>query len=368
MVKRRTHLEKLTVPVYGVEDLPISEIRRHTGKNRIAKLSFNENPYGAPPAVHAALGAACMEIARYGDPNYRELYEALAKYTGKKEENIIVGNGADELIDLACRAFVGPGEEVLLPLPIFGTYLVDPELSGANIRRLPPTENLSIDLEALRAEIRPETKIIALCNPNNPTGRILPSKEISKWLRSLPKHVLVIIDEAYGEYVNDPEFYPAWKDLAEVPNLLVIRTLSKIFGLAGIRLGYGVACPEILTPMNVCRKISNVNSFASVAGVVALKERAFVEEIKEKNRQEREKLTKELGLLGFDVLPSQTNFLMVKIGPNAKALWEYLNTEGIWVRFGSGWNLPEYLRISIGTPEENDWLLETTKKWKLAQK
>ena len=368
MVKRRTHLEKLAVPVYGVEDLPISEIRRHTGQDRIAKLSFNENPYGAPPAVRTALEAACMEIARYGDPHYRELYEALATYTGKEVENIIVGNGADELIDLACRAFVGPGEEVLLPLPIFGTYLVDPELSGANVRMLPPTEDLSIDLEALKAAIRPETKIVALCNPNNPTGRIIPSEEISAWLRSLPKHVLVIIDEAYGEYVNDPDFYSAWEDLAEVPNLLVIRTFSKVFGLAGIRLGYGVASPEILAPMNVCRKIANVNSFASVAGVIALKETAFAQEVKEKNRQEREKLTRELSKLGFDVLPSQTNFLMVKIGPDAKALWESLNAEGIWVRFGGGWNLPEYLRISLGTPEENEWLLETIQKWHRAQK
>lgn len=350
------------MPKYHLEDLPIPEIQRKTGQERIAKLSFNESPYGASPMIQETLQNVYQEISRYGDPYQRKLVEELVKYTGYPMDQIVFGNGADELIDLICRTFIGPEDEVLVSLPIFGTYLTDPKISGAQIRMLPPTEDLQIDLAAITDSIGPKTKIVALCNPNNPTGRYIPSKEISAWLRTIPSHVLVVIDEAYAEYIDDPDYYPAWKDLAEFPNLIVVRTFSKIFGLASVRLGYGVANRHITESIEVCRKIANVNSFAAAAGVTALKDKVFVAQVKEKNSSERNRLSQALTEMGYDVIPSQTNFIMVRFGSEAEALWEYLKKQGIWTRMG--WGLLEYIRISLGNPEENSWLLEEIQKWR----
>lgn len=366
MVERKKHLAHLTVPEYFLEDLPIYEIKKQTGKPKVAKLSYNESPYGASPAVGAALRHIYeTEITRYGDPYQVELVEEISKYTGYPKEMIVFGNGADELIDLVCRAFVGSEEEVLLPLPTFGTYLMDPKLSGAQVRTIPPTEDLQIDLEEIIHQITPQTKIIALCNPNNPSGRLIPSKEITEWLRKIPSHILVVVDEAYAEYVDSPDYYPAWQDLEEFSNLIVIRTFSKIFGLASLRLGYGIASPQITEGIEICRKIANVNSFAAAAGIAALKDQEFVREVKEKNQKERERLSVALTELGYTVIPSQTNFVMVRFGAKAKALWKYLTDQGIWTRVG--WNLPEYIRISLGSPEENDWLIAEVKKWKVQE-
>ena len=362
MVERKAHLQEMAVPDYHLEDLPISEIRRKTGQKRIAKLSFNESPYGASPKIQEALQNVYQEISRYGDPYQRALVEELSRYTGCSTDQIVFGNGADELIDLICRAFVGPEDEVLAPLPIFGTYLVDPKISGAQVRKLPMTEDLSISLESITEAIGPKTKVISLCNPNNPTGRYIPSQEITAWLQTIPSDILVIIDEAYAEYIDDPAYYPAWRDLAEFPNLIVIRTFSKIFGLASIRLGYGVANRHITESIEVCRKIANVNSFAAAAGVFALKDTEFNAAVKVKNNSERSRVSEALTEMGYSVIPSQTNFVMVRFGAEAASLWEYLKTQGIWTRMG--WNLPEYIRISLGTPEENSWLLEEIQKWR----
>lgn len=361
MIKRKAYLEMMAVPEYFLEDLPISTIREKVGKERIAKLSYNESPYGPSPLVSKAIQEASREISRYGDPYQKKLVEELSIYTGCPENQIVFGNGADELIDLVCRAFLNPGDEVLIPLPIFGTYLIDPKLANACVQTIPPTENLEVDLEELLKRITATTKMIVLCNPNNPTGRLIPSKEISSWMRKIPSDILVVIDEAYAEYVNDVEYYPAWDDLGEFSNLMVIRTFSKIFGLAGARLGYGIASRQIVEPIEICRKVANINSFAAAAGIAALKDKTFVESVKKKNNEERDRLSRALTSLGYSVIPSQTNFLMVHFGPDAKKIWKYLKDEGIFTR--SDWNLAEYIRISLGSPEENDWLVEEIRNW-----
>lgn len=361
MIKRKAHLEMMEVPEYFLEDLPISTIKEKIGKERIAKLSYNESPYGPSPLVGEAIQKASQEVARYGDPYQKELVEKLSLYTGYPEDQIVFGNGADELIDLVCRAFLSQEDEVLIPLPIFGTYLMDPQLANARIQTIPPTENLEIDLEDILKRITPSTKMIVLCNPNNPTGRLIPSKEITEWMKKVPADVLVVLDEAYAEYVEDAGYYPAWDDLKEFSNLMVIRTFSKIFGLAGVRLGYGVASRQIVEPIEICRKVANVNSFAAVAGIAALKDQAYVESVKRKNNEERARLAERLAGLGYSVILSQTNFLMVRFGADAKKLWKYLKEKGIFTR--SGWDLPEYIRISLGTPEENDWLVEEIQNW-----
>lgn len=361
MIKRKAHLEMMEVPEYFLEDLPISTIREKIGKERVAKLSYNESPYGPSPLVGEAIQKVSQEIARYGDPYQKKLVEELSIYTGYPENQIVFGNGADELIDLVCRAFLNPGDEVLIPLPIFGTYLMDPQLADARIQTIPPTKNLEVDLEELLKNITSHTKMIVLCNPNNPTGRLISSKEISEWMRKVPTDVLVVLDEAYAEYVDDTEYYPAWDDLREFSNLMVIRTFSKIFGLAGARLGYAVASRQIVEPIEICRKVANVNSFAAVAGITALKDKKHIEFVKRKNNEERARLSEVLTLLGYTVIPSQTNFLMVRFGPDAKKIWKYLKEKGIFTRFG--WNLAEYIRISLGTPEENDWLVEEIRNW-----
>jgi histidinol-phosphate aminotransferase len=363
MVMRKSHLAGLKVPQYRLEDLPISEIGRKTGQGRIAKLSFNESPYGVSPKVGEAIRAVYEhEVSRYGDPYQRELVEALAEYTGVQTSQIVFGNGADELIDLICRTFVGPGDEVLIPLPIFGAYLVDPVISNAAVRTIAPNEGLEINLGQITEAIGEKTKIITLCNPNNPTGRLIPTAELVGWLRTVPEHILVVVDEAYAEYVDDFSFEPSWNFLAEFPNLIVIRTFSKVFGLASIRLGYGVANRPIVEAIEVCRKIANVNSFAAAAGVAALQDVAFIEEAIGKNNRERARVGEALTAMGCEVLPSQTNFLMVRFGTEAEKLWNHLKKQGIWTRMG--WGLPDYIRISLGSPEENDWLLEEIASWK----
>lgn len=361
MIFRNRHLMELDLPEYYLEDMKIEDIQRKTGKKRIAKLSFNESPYGVSPKVLAAAATACEDISRYGDPYQVEFVEAIAQYTGMSKEMIAFGNGADELIDLIFRTFVGPEDEVLIPLPIFGTYLMDPKVAGAQIRTISPQEDLDINLNLILKEIGPKTKIVALCNPNNPTGKLIPSKEIHDWLKKIPAHVLVIIDEAYGEYVESEDFYPGWKELEYFPNLIILRTFSKIFGLAGIRMGYAISTPEIIKEIEVIRKIANVNNLAAAMGVAALKEESFVQEIKMKNTEERERVSNKIQELGFHVLPSHTNFVMVRFGEKADELYEYLVERGIITRMG--WGLLDYIRISLGTPEENSWLLDEITAW-----
>ena len=361
MVQRKNFLSHLEVPSYEVEDLPIEEIQRLTKQSKVAKLSFNESPYGASPKVKLGIEKAYQEISKYGDPYQRELVEAIGNYTGQPTDHIIFGNGADELIDLVCRAFVGPGDEVLVPMPIFGTYLMDPLISGAQVKMIPVQEGLEIDLQKVSEGITEKTKVIGLCNPNNPTGRILPTPEIVGWLKTVPSNILVVVDEAYAEYVEDSSYYPMWKELKNFSNLIILRTFSKVFGLPSLRLGYGLANPPIVHSIEICRKIANVNSFAALAGVAALDDLDFVKQVVEKNRQEREKLAGALESFGFVVLPSQTNFLMVRVGESADELWNHLKERGIFTRMG--WGLTDYIRISLGSKEENDWLIEEIRLW-----
>ncbi len=359
----RPVVEKIKQVVPGWAERTPSELCRLLGRESVAKLSFNESPYGpSPKAVEAMREEACRTHL-YHDMEAKELRQKIAGRFGLAMDNVFVGNGGDEAIALLVNAFVSPGDEVVMPWPTFGQYAAATTImDGVPVKVPVRPDDLKADLSAMAAAITSRTKIVFLCNPNNPTGVAVDGTELRQFLTAVPSHVLVGIDEAYAEFVSEPAFASGVDLLPAFPNVVVIRTFSKIFGLAGMRVGYGMARPEIVSMVQRVRPLFNVNNLAQIGAMAALDDAEFLKMSAEKNAAERRWLTEELSLLGCRVIPSQTNFLFVDTGRDAAAVADAARAEGIVIRAGGGWGYPSYLRISLGTHEQNEALLAVLKK------
>jgi histidinol-phosphate aminotransferase len=340
-----------------IPDLPLEELRARLGRERVYKLSFNENPYGPSPAAVRAVQEAAASMHRYPDSYGRALCQELADFYRLSPEQILLANGADEIINLVALAFLDPGDEVIIPSPTFGSYAAAAHLAGA-VPVTVPLNDYHIDLEKVAAAVTEKTKLIFICNPNNPTGTAFPASELLPFLRRLPERVLVAVDEAYNEYTDDPAGYTAIPFLGAEPRLLVMRTFSKIYGLAAARVGYLLADAGLVARVHRVRPPFNAGVLGQAAALAAFRDRTYVETMRRYNREQRQWLTEQLSACGWKVVPSQSNFLLVDTGEDGRGVFDYLVERGIIVRPGHGFNLPTCLRITVGRPEENRALVE----------
>ena len=332
---------------------PISELARELGlrESSIVKLASNENPRGASPRAVEAMRAAIGETGRYPDGNGFALKEALSRRYGLSADRIVIGNGSNDVLEMAARAFLAPGSSTVYSEHAFAVYPLVTQATGATGIVVPARE-FGHDLDAMWKAIRGDTRIVFVANPNNPTGTWIAPKMIRSFLEKVPADVLVILDEAYNEYLEPDLRGDAVRWVEEFPNLVMSRTFSKAYGLAGLRVGYGFAHPQVADLMNRVRQPFNVSHIAQAAAVAALFDDEFVEQSTLLNRQGMNSLTEGFRRLGLSWIPSHGNFVSFKVGQGAE-IFRRLLKHGVIVRPIAAYGMPEYLRVSIGTEAEN---------------
>ncbi len=359
----------LAVP--GVRDLhpyqpgkPEAELAREYGVTDIVKLASNENPLGPSPRAAAAVREAAAGLHRYPEGSAYELRHALAEHHDLPPQCLTFGNGSNDVLDLVARAFLGPGREAVMSRHAFAVYAIATRTVGAEalVAAANPTDHpqpYGHDLTAMAACISGRTRVVFIANPNNPTGSWLTGNELEDFLAGVPREVIVVLDEAYADYALDREGYVqcvSW--LARFPNLVITRTFSKVYGLAGLRVGYAMSSPEIADLLNRARHPFNVNAAAQAAAVAAVGDREHIERSVASNRIERDRVAAILSEQGLNVLPSAGNFLAIEVGEHAQAVHERLLHAGVIVRPIAGYGMPRFLRLSLGTDTENDRFLD----------
>ncbi len=334
---------------------PIEEVEREYGVRDVAKLASNENALGPSPRALAAAREACARVNLYPDGSAFFLKNALAAKLGVAPAEVFVGNGSNELIELIVRTFVLDGEEVLTSAQSFVAYKLAAQSHGRTLVEAPMKERFHYDLEALRKLLSRKTKVVFLANPDNPTGTWFLEKDLVPFLDAVPKETLLVLDEAYVEFVEAPGFQDALALRKKYPNLVVLRTFSKIHGLAGLRLGYGLARADLVEYIDRVRAPFNVNLVAQAAGVAALDDREHVERSRALVRSERPFLSEGLRALGATVVPSQGNFVLADFpGKPGRDLFEALLREAVVVRPMGGYGFPTAQRITVGLRAENE--------------
>lgn len=330
---------------------PITQLAREMGMavEQIVKLASNENPLGMSPKAHAAVLAAMTDLARY--PDDFALKQALAERTGLGRERIVLGNGSNDVLDLVARVFLAPGRSAVFSQYAFAVYPLATLSAGAEPIAVAAREH-GHDLAAMRQAVRPDTRLIWIANPNNPTGTFLPYAQLRSFLVSLPGDVVVVLDEAYNEYLPPAERVETTAWLAEMPNLVITRTFSKIYGLAGLRIGYALTSAEIADLMNRVRQPFNCNNLALAAAVAALDDHEFVARSYALNRAGMEQIVGGLKRLGCTHLPSHGNFVTFRVADAALVNHKLLK-QGVIVRPIAAYGLPDWLRVTIGSELEN---------------
>ncbi|CAH1385226.1 histidinol-phosphate transaminase [Candidatus Nitrotoga sp. M5] len=344
---------------------PIAELERELGISGIVKLASNENPLGTSPLAMAAMSAAINDIARYPDGSCFELKNALSERYKIENACIVLGNGSNDLLELAARAFLSPGDKVVYADHAFAVYALATQAAGATGISVPATKEFGHDLSAmLQAAVQHKVKMVFIANPNNPTGTFLGATDLLNFLRAVPPQVLVVLDEAYNEYLPQNLRYDSVSWLREFPNLIISRTFSKAYGLAGLRVGYALAGESVTDMLNRVRQPFNVNSVAQAAAVAALQDEAFVRKTCELNQAGMEQITQGLARLGLKYIPSYGNFVCCHItnstqsGENgAGQMYRRLLELGVIVRPIANYDMPDYLRVSIGLESENEKFL-----------
>ena len=339
---------------------PITELAREMGipVDSIVKLASNENPLGVSPKAKKAVEAALNGVERY--PDQFDLIKAVAERSGVSQNQVVLGNGSNDVLDLVARVFLAPGRSAVFAKHAFAVYPLATLSTGAELI-VTPAKNYGHDLDAMLAAIRPDTRIIWIANPNNPTGNFLPYPEVRAFLEKVPKDVVVVLDEAYNEYLPPEERADTAAWIKDFPNLVVCRTFSKIFGLAGLRIGYALAAAEVADLMNRVRQPFNVNNLALAGAVAALDDYDFIAASYELNRLGMAQIVAGLSHLGLEYIPSFCNFVTFKAGDGA-AVNQKLLQQGVIVRPIGGYGLPEWLRVTIGTEPENARFLEALEK------
>ena len=339
---------------------PITQLAREMGipVESIVKLASNENPLGMSPKARAAMEKAIATLERY--PDDFELKQALADHTGLGMERIVLGNGSNDVLDLVARVFLAPGRSAIFAQHAFAVYPLATLSAGAELIAV-PAKDFGHDLDAMQAAIRANTRLIWIANPNNPTGTFLPYPQIRAFLQAVPADVIVVLDEAYNEYIPPAERVDTSTWLAEFPNLVITRTFSKIYGLAGLRIGYALASAEVADLMNRVRQPFNCNNLALAAAKAALDDHEFVAQSYALNRSGMDQIVAGLKRLGFSHIPSHGNFVTFKAG-DAATMNQKLLRQGVIVRPVAGYGMPEWLRVTIGTESENARFLEALEK------
>lgn len=337
---------------------PIAELARELGLSEagIIKLASNENPLGPSPKGLAAARQSLNEIALYPDGAGFALKTRIEEKFGLARENIVLGNGSNDVLDMAARAFLGQGVSAVYAQHAFAVYPIATLTAGAQGIEV-SAKNYGHDLAAMRAAIRDDTRVVWIANPNNPTGTFLPWAEIEAFLNDVPRHVLVVLDEAYGEYLPPQDRFDTVQWLAKFSNLLITRTFSKAYGLAGLRVGYGLAHASVIDLLNRVRHPFNVNLPALAAAEAALDDSEFLQESYRVNAAGMHQLETGLSEMGLEYVPSKGNFLLAKVGDAARINAELLK-RGVIVRPVANYGLPEFLRVSVGLEAQNARFLE----------
>jgi histidinol-phosphate aminotransferase len=345
---------------------PISEVAREFGLDeaKIVKLASNENPLGMPESAKQAMLQAMTEIGRYPDGNGFELKKTISTRFDVPQDWLTLGNGSNDILELAAHAFVQPGQSVIYSQYSFAVYpLATQAVGGRGI--VVPAKNYGHDLAGIANAITADTKLIFIANPNNPTGTFIPAAEIDAFLKVVPPGVVVVLDEAYNEYLAAEQQYDSISWVRQYPNLLVSRTMSKAYGLAGLRIGFGIAQPAITDLLNRIRQPFNVNSLAQAAAVAALQDKDFLRKSAKVNADGYRQLTQAFDAMDLEYVPSCGNFVLVKVGSDDGAGARVnlaLLKRGIIVRPVGNYGLPQWLRVSIGLPEENAAFIEALKQ------
>ena len=334
---------------------PVEEVQRELGLERVVKLASNEGPFPPFPAALAAIERAASELNRYPDGGLYALRAALAERHGVRFDEVVVGGGADAVIDFLAQATLDPGDDVVCGWPSFPSYVLTAAKLGAEARRVPLRDEV-YDLDAILAAIGPRTKLVYVCHPNNPTGTANGRDELLAFFDAVPEHVLVVLDQAYFEYIDDPEYADGIAELHRAGRrVVVLRTFSKIFGLAGLRVGYGVGPADVVAATSKVRRAFEVSTTAQAAALASIGADDELSRRRELNRTGRERLAEILRGHGLDpVGPALGNFLFLRVG-DGRDLFERLLREGVIVRPTGGFGAPDAIRVSVGAPEENEF-------------
>ncbi|MGD0744215.1 MAG: histidinol-phosphate transaminase [Verrucomicrobiota bacterium] len=348
------------LPVYQ-PGRPIEEVARELGlpAEGIIKLASNENPFGPSPLALAAMQKALAGVNQYPDGNAFYLKQELAAKLGVEPANLILGNGSNEIIEFAGHALLAPGTDVVVSQYCFAVYPIVTKLFGANLISV-PAKNYGHDLPAMRKAITPRTRIVFVANPNNPTGTRAPREEVIRFINAVPDDVLLVMDEAYIDFLSDPvDLSPLVRQNVR-PNLILMRTFSKIYGLAGLRIGYGIGNPDFVAALEKIRQPFNLNLLAQTAALAALDDVEHVRKTRRNNFAGLEFFERAFRDLKLEFIPSAANFILVRVGEGRK-IFEAMQRQGVIVRPMGGYQLPEWIRISIGTPPENERCLAALK-------
>jgi histidinol-phosphate aminotransferase len=342
---------------------PISELAREYGldPSAIVKLASNENPLGLSPAAKIALENEIANLARYPDGGAFDLKAALCKRYRVAQENIVVGNGSNDVLELAAAAFLAPGRSAVYSQHAFAVYPLATKARGSRGIAV-PAKQFGHDLDAMAAAIAPDTRIVFMANPNNPTGTFAPHAEVERFLAKVPRNVLIVLDEAYNEYLPEALRFDTVTWLDRFPNLVIVRTFSKVYGLAGLRVGFGLMHPDVADLLNRVRQPFNVNNLALAAAAAALEDHAFIQKSFQLNRDGLKQLEAGARKLGLAFIPSVGNFITIefaRVQGNAQGgvIFEKLLRAGVIVRPVTGYEMPDHLRVTVGTPAENDRFL-----------
>jgi histidinol-phosphate aminotransferase len=333
---------------------PIEEVARELGLNvhDVIKLASNENPLGPSPVAVAAMEKALQQLHLYPDGNAFYLKQKLAQKFDVEPHNLILGNGSNEIIEFVGHALMAPGAEVIVSQYCFAVYPIVTHLFGAKLVTVPAV-NYGHDLPSMLDAITPQTRVIFVANPNNPTGTLAPREDIVQMLNETPPHVLLVIDEAYIEFLDDSVDLLPFVQRGIKPNLLLMRTFSKIYGMAGLRLGYGIGHPDLIAALEKVRQPFNINSLVHAGAIAALDDTEHVTRTRANNFEGMRFLQQRLGQLDLSFIPSAANFILVRVG-NGQKVFEQMQQQGVITRPMAGYQLPEFIRISVGTPAENE--------------
>ncbi|WP_077214843.1 histidinol-phosphate transaminase [Bacillus dakarensis] len=358
------NIKKLTPYVPGK---PIEDVKKELGLTEIIRLASNENPYGpSEKAIRAAQEAASINQL-YPEPSNRELREKLGEEYDINPDKITISNGADNILLLISQAYINPGDEVIYCAPTFSVYRSTTLMMGGVPVEVPLNDQHEFDLEGILREINEKTKLIYVCNPNNPTGTVVDSDVLEDFIKRVPDHVIVILDEAYAEFIDIEGYKKGVEYVKEGYNVISVHTFSKLYGLAAARVGYAIASEELLKPILAVREPFPVTRMSDAAAIASLEDVDYKNFILDENRKGLTYLSEELEKLGYSSVPSYANFLFVDTGKDVQPLYMELMKKGFIVRPCTSFGYPNHFRVTVGTPEQNENFIEVLKSLSLSQ-
>lgn len=335
---------------------PMEEVKKMYGLDEVVKLASNENPFGSSPKVKEFLQQDTTNHAIYPDGYAQNLRSAVSNHLGVKETELIFGNGSDDLIAIISRALLYPGVNTVMADPSFSQYWHNADIEGAEVRKV-PCVNGQHDLDAMLAAIDEKTSVVWICSPNNPTGTLVPAAALQSFLAKVPSDVLVVLDEAYIEYVNEPTHKDTLDYFRQYENVILLRTFSKAYGLASFRVGYGIAQEQVIAKLDPVRAPFNNTILSQKVAIVSLQDQQYIEKCREENEKGKQQYVAWCEKHGLHYFPSQTNFILFEVKADSNVVFEEMMKRGFIIRSGAALGVPGYIRVTIGTEAQNEKFL-----------